>query len=60
MMEKHDMDQNPYISSIYPKPGVVSNNMTWGDDVAKSPVPTDPRWGQPAPLLGRPAKVWCQ
>jgi hypothetical protein len=48
MMEKHHMDQNPYISSLCPKPGVVSDNMTRGDDVAKSPGPTDPRWGWPA------------
>jgi hypothetical protein len=36
MMEKHHMDQNPYISSLCPKPGIVSDNMTQGDDVAKS------------------------
>jgi hypothetical protein len=60
MMEKHHMDQNPYISSLCPKPGVVSDNMTRGDDVAKSPCPTEPRWGQLAPLLGRPARVWRQ
>jgi hypothetical protein len=48
MMEKHHMDQNPYISSLCPKPGVVSDHMTWGDDVAKSSGPTDPRWaGRP-------------
>jgi hypothetical protein len=28
MMEKHHMDQNPYISILCPKPGVVLNNMT--------------------------------
>jgi hypothetical protein len=28
MKEKHHMDQNPYISSLCPKPGVVTNNMT--------------------------------
>jgi hypothetical protein len=28
MTEKHHMDQNPYISSLCPKPGVVSDNMT--------------------------------
>jgi hypothetical protein len=48
MMEKYHIDQNPYISSLYPKPGVVSDNMTRGDDVAKSPGPTDPRWDRPA------------
>jgi hypothetical protein len=53
MMEKHHMNQNPYISSLCPKPGVVSDNMTWRDDVAKSPGLTDPRWG-------RPARVWRQ
>jgi hypothetical protein len=58
MMEKRHMDQNPYISSLYPKLGVVSDNMTWGYDVAKSPGPTDPRWVRLAPLLGRPTRVW--
>jgi hypothetical protein len=53
MTEKYHMDQNPYISSLCLKPGVVSNNMTRGDDVAKGPGPTDPRWGQPA-------RVWRQ
>jgi hypothetical protein len=47
MTEKHHMDQNPYISSICPKQGVVSDNMTRGDDVAKSMGPPDLRWGQP-------------
>jgi hypothetical protein len=28
MTEKHHMDQNPYISSLCPKPGVVSDNRT--------------------------------
>jgi hypothetical protein len=60
MTEKHHMDQNPYISSLCPKLGVVSDNMTWGDDVAKSPGRTDPRWGWSAPLLAQPARVWCQ
>jgi hypothetical protein len=27
MTEKHHMDQNPYISSLYSKPGVVLDNM---------------------------------
>jgi hypothetical protein len=53
MMEKHHKDQNPYISSLCPKPGGVSDNMTWVDDVAKSSGPTDPRWGWPA-------KAWHQ
>jgi hypothetical protein len=60
MTKKHHMDENPYISSLCRKPGVVSDNMTQGDDVAKWPGPTDPRWGRPAPLLVRPARVWCQ
>jgi hypothetical protein len=34
MLEKHHMNQNPYISSLCPKPGVVSDNMAQGDDVA--------------------------
>jgi hypothetical protein len=32
---------------------VVSDNMTWGDDVAKSPGTIDPTWGQPV-------RVWSQ
>jgi hypothetical protein len=60
MTENHHIDQNSYISSLCPKPGVVSNNMTQGDDVAKSIEPTDLTWGRPAPLLGWPAKVWHQ
>jgi hypothetical protein len=54
MTEKHNMDQNSYISSLCPKPGVVSDNMIRGDDVAKSLGPADLRWGRWAPLLGRP------
>jgi hypothetical protein len=46
--EKHHINQNPYISSLCPKQGVVSDNMTRGDDMAKSRGPTDPRWGWPA------------
>jgi hypothetical protein len=60
MREKQHTDQNPYISSLCAKPGVVSNNMTQGDDVQKSRGPTDPRWGRPTPLVGRPCRVWCQ
>jgi hypothetical protein len=60
IIKKHHMDQNPYISSLCQKPGVVSDNMTWGDNVAKSLGPTDPRWSRPAPLIGRPASVWRQ
>jgi hypothetical protein len=41
MTEKHHMDQNSYMSLLCPKPRVVSDNMTRGDDVAKSPGPTD-------------------
>jgi hypothetical protein len=46
-MEKYHMDQNPYISSICSKPGVVSDNMTRRDDMAKTLGPTVPRWGRP-------------
>jgi hypothetical protein len=60
MMGKQHMDQNPYISSLCPKPEVVSDNMTRGDDVAKILGPTDPRWGRPARLLGQLARVWRQ
>jgi hypothetical protein len=47
--EKYHMDQNPYISSICPKPGVAIDNMTRGDDVAQSPGPAEPKWGRSAP-----------
>jgi hypothetical protein len=60
MTETHHMDQSPYISSLCPKPGVVSDNMTQRDDVAKNPGPINPRWGWPTPLLGRLARVWCK
>jgi hypothetical protein len=60
MMEKYHMDQNPYISSLCQKPGVVSDNMTWGDDMAKSMGRTDPRSGGSAVVLGRLARVWHQ
>jgi hypothetical protein len=49
MTEKHHMDQNPSISSICPKQGIVIENMTRGDDVAQSSGPTEPMWGWPAP-----------
>jgi hypothetical protein len=51
MMEKHHIDQNPYISSLCPKTGVVTDNMTRGDDVTQNPDPAEPNWG-------RPARVW--
>jgi hypothetical protein len=41
MTEKHHMDQNLYISSLCPILGVVSDNVTQGDDVAESLGPTD-------------------
>jgi hypothetical protein len=46
MTEKHHMDQNPYISSLCLKPGVVLDNLTRGDEVAKRPGPADPWWGR--------------
>jgi hypothetical protein len=55
MMEKNHMDQNPYITSLCPKPWLISYNMTQGE--AKSPGPTDPWWGRLSPLLGRSARV---
>jgi hypothetical protein len=58
MMEKHHMDQNPYISSLCPKPGVVTNNMTQGKDVAQSPGLAEPKWGRSPHPLGRLARVW--
>jgi hypothetical protein len=45
MTEKHHMDQNSYIYSLCPKPGVVTDNMTRGGDVAQSPGPAEPKWG---------------
>jgi hypothetical protein len=60
MMKRHHIDQNQNIFSLCPKLGVVSDNMTRGDDMAKSLGPTNPRWGRPAPLLGQPARVWRQ
>jgi hypothetical protein len=41
MMKEHHMYQNPYTSSLCPKPGVVSDNTAQGDDVAKRPGPAD-------------------
>jgi hypothetical protein len=49
MTEKHHIDQNSYISLLCPKPGVVTYNMTRGDDVAQSPGPAEPKWGRTAP-----------
>jgi hypothetical protein len=43
MMEEHHMDQNPYISSLSTKPGVVTDNMTRRDNVAQSPGPAEPK-----------------
>jgi hypothetical protein len=37
------------ISSLCPKPRVVTNNMTRVDNVTQSPGPAEPQWGQPAP-----------
>jgi hypothetical protein len=49
MAEKHHMNQNPYLSSLCPKPWVVTDNMTRGDDVAQSPGLVEAKWGQLAP-----------
>jgi hypothetical protein len=49
MIEKHHMNQNPYISKLCPKLGVFTDNMTQRDNVAQGSGPTDPKWGQPAP-----------
>jgi hypothetical protein len=51
MMEKHHMDQNPYISSLHPKLGLVTDNMTRGDYVAYSS-------GPPESQRSRSARVW--
>jgi hypothetical protein len=44
IMEKHHMDQNPCIASLCLKYGIVTNNITWGDDVAQSSGPTKQKW----------------
>jgi hypothetical protein len=49
MMKKHHMYQNPYISLLCPKPGVVSDNMARGDDVEKKPGPNRPKVGPAGP-----------
>jgi hypothetical protein len=48
MMEKHHMDQNPCISSYCPKQGIVTDNITRGNDMAQSTGSTDPRCARPA------------
>jgi hypothetical protein len=45
--EKYHMHQNPYISSLCPKLGVVTDNMARGDDVAQSLGPAEPKLGRP-------------
>jgi hypothetical protein len=57
MTEKHHTDQNPYISSSCPKPGVVTDNMTRGDDVAQSPGPAEQSGVDRPQPLGRSARV---
>jgi hypothetical protein len=55
MIETHHMDQNPYIASLCPKPGVVSDNMTWEMTWQKARAqPTEGGTGSPHPLVGRP------
>jgi hypothetical protein len=49
MMEKHCIDQNPYISELCPKLGVFTDNTTRRDDVAQVPGPANPKWGRPDP-----------
>jgi hypothetical protein len=49
MMEKHHTDQNPYISSLCPIPGVVTDNMTREDDVTQSLGLAELMWGRLAP-----------
>jgi hypothetical protein len=43
MTEKHHMDQNPCISSSRPKYGIVTENMTRGNNVTQSMSSTEPR-----------------
>jgi hypothetical protein len=51
MIEKHHMDQNPYISSLCPKPGAVIDNMTWQKARAQ---PTQGGADRPNSLAGQP------
>jgi hypothetical protein len=48
IMEKLHMDQNPSISSLCQKSGIVIENMTRGNDVAQSKDSIESRCGQPA------------
>jgi hypothetical protein len=48
MIEEHHMDQNPCISSSFPKEGIVTDNMKRENDVAQSVGSTEPRSGRPA------------
>jgi hypothetical protein len=55
MMEKHHMDQNPYISSLRPKTWVVSDIMTREMTWQKAwDQPTQGGAGLPHFLAGRP------
>jgi hypothetical protein len=49
MRKKHHMGRNPCIYSICPKLGIVTENMTRGDDVAQSLGPTEPKWASRPP-----------
>jgi hypothetical protein len=54
MTEKHNMDQNPCITSLGQNPGVVSDNMTRGDDMEKARAqPTQGGVSLPHSLVGQ-------
>jgi hypothetical protein len=58
MMKKHHMNQNSYISSLCPKPGVVTDNMTRGTMWHQAwAQPSQSGASRPHPL-SRSAKVW--
>jgi hypothetical protein len=48
MTKKHHMNQNSCIASLCPREGIVTDNMTWGNDVAQSTGSTEPRCGRTA------------
>jgi hypothetical protein len=60
MTEKHHMDQNPCISSSRPKYGIVTENMTRGNNVTQSTSSTEPRRGWPGGhVLAHLQKMFC-
>jgi hypothetical protein len=52
MTEKHHMDQHPCISSLFPKWGIVTDNMTRGNNMEQSMGSTELRCGGQPHHLG--------